>query len=83
MKRLAKVAGLKTTQKFSPDYSSILLKDDTGRQGRFYLVQLIVEPGGLEWDESWFALARRLHELFEWDVPVPECSAEEITFDPF
>ena len=70
-------------QKFSPDYSSIVLKDDTGRQGRFDLVQLSFEPAGLEWDERWHALARRLQEVFDWKVPSPDCSAEEITFEPF
>jgi len=81
--RLANEAGLKTTQKFSPDYSSIVLEDDTGRQGRFDLVQRTIEPAGQEWDERWQALARRLQEVFDWEVPSPDCSAEEITFEPF
>lgn len=83
MKRLAKNAGLNTTQKFSPDYSSILLMDETGRQGRFDLVQLTVVHVGQEWDERWYALADRFQELFDWVVPVHDCSVDEVKFDSF
>ncbi|MEQ6203921.1 hypothetical protein ABMC88_12765 [Sulfitobacter sp. HNIBRBA2951] len=83
MKRLAKEAGLKATQKFSPDYSSILLKDDMGREGQFDLVQLTINPAGQEWDGRWYTLASRFQEHFNWDVPSPDCSTEEIDFDSF
>jgi len=83
LKRLAKEAGLKTTQKFSADYSSIVLKDDTGRQGRFDLVQLTVEPAGQEWDERWYALAGRFHELFDWHVTSRSMDGEGFRLDPF
>ena len=83
LKRLAKDAGLKATQKFSPDYSSILLQDETGRQGRFDLVQRTAEPGEQEWDGRWYALASRFQELFNWDVPSRSMDDEGPTFDPF
>lgn len=83
LKRLAKDAGLKATQKFSPDYSSILLQDETGRQGRFDLVQRSAEPGEQEWDGRWYALASRFQELFNWDVPSRSMDDEGPTFDPF
>ncbi|MEP1765944.1 MAG: hypothetical protein ABJJ53_04750 [Sulfitobacter sp.] len=79
LKRLTKEAGLKTTQKFSPDYSSIVLNDEMGRLGRFDLVQPTVEPAGQVWD----GLAERFQELFGWHVPSPDFSTEEIDFDPF
>ncbi|WP_143089984.1 hypothetical protein [Celeribacter marinus] len=80
---MAENAGLKTTQKFSPDYSSILLKDDRGRQGRFDIVQHIIVPAGQDWDECWYDLARSLQELFDWKAPSPDFSDDEITCDPF
>jgi len=83
LKRLAKDAGLKATQKFSPDYSYILLQDETGRQGRFDLVQRTAEPGEQEWDGRWYALASRFQELFNWDVPSRSMDDEGPTFDPF
>lgn len=83
MKRLAKEAGLKTTQKFSPDYSSIVLEDDTGRQGRCDLIWRTIGQSGAEWDEHWYALADRMQELYGWNVPALDCSSEETPFDPF
>lgn len=80
---MAKNAGLNTTQKFSPDYSSILLMDETGRQCRFDLVQHTVVPAGQEWDERWYALVDRFQELFDWDVPSRSMNDEGPTFDPF
>lgn len=83
LKRLAKEAGLKTTQKFSPDYSSILLEDGEGRRGIFDLIQFNVQPSGHEWNEDWYALAGSFQELFDWDVRSPDCITEEISFDPY
>lgn len=40
-------------------------------------------PAGQEWDERWYALARRFEELFDWEVPSRSMDDERPSFDPF
>jgi len=83
LKRLARDAGLKTTQKFAAGSTSILLKDDTGRQGIFDLVQFTVQPSGHECEEDWYTLADHFRERSDREVPSPDLGAERTPFDPF